>query len=69
MGLKRKRNSKGQYAPEHKGKHAPVANPAYAEGMRMLRQSNAAGIHEDKRTKRARTRSDALRKDIKDQEE
>ena len=32
------------------------ANPAYAEGMRQIRRSNAAGTHADKRTRRRRTR-------------
>lgn len=42
------------------------ANPAYAEGMRQIRRSNAAGTHEDKRTRRRRTRSSAQAAAIKD---
>lgn len=47
---------------KHTGKHvAGVANPEMAAAMRGLRSSNAAGTHADKRTRRARTRSAALR--------
>lgn len=45
-------------------KHRKTENKAYIEGMRQIRRSNAAGTHEDKRTKRARTRSAAKRKAI-----
>ena len=47
-------------------KHSNVANPAYIEGMRELRRSNASGTHADKRDKRARTRSASLRRDLRD---
>lgn len=43
--------------PHSISRTARSANPAYAEGMRQLRRSNAAGIHADKRTRRRRTRS------------
>lgn len=43
------------------------ANPAYAEGMRMLRRSNAAGTHEDRRTRRNRDRAAQNRNAIRDQ--
>lgn len=43
-----------------------TANPAYAQGMREIRKSNAAGIHQDKRQKRARTRSASVVKAVKD---
>lgn len=42
-------------------KFQAVANPAYASAMRELRRSGAAGLHLDKRDKRARTR-DAQKK-------
>lgn len=45
-------------------KYKPTANPAYAEGMRELRRSNAAGSH-DSRPARERSRSDAKRAAIK----
>lgn len=38
------------------GKHK-TENPAYAAAMRELRRSNASGIHEDRRTKRLRSRA------------
>lgn len=70
------RRANGQFASSGKGKKAPSAapyrpsaNPAYIEGMRMLRQSNAAGTHEDKRTRRVRTRGDALRAQLRDQDQ
>lgn len=47
-------------------KHKGIANPKYAREIAELRRSGASGIHEDKRTKRARTRSDAERKAIED---
>lgn len=42
------------------------ANPAYAEGMRLLRRSNAAGTHEDRRTRRNRDRSAQKRNAIRE---
>ena len=45
-------------------KFQPVANPAYAEGMREIRKSNASGGH-DSRPKRERSRSAVLRAEIK----
>ena len=38
-----------------------VANPRYAREMHGLRSSNAAGAHQDRRTRRARSRGSALR--------
>lgn len=38
-----------------------TANPELARGMQQLRQSGAAGIHLDKRTKRKRTRAASRR--------
>lgn len=49
-------------------KFQAVANPAYAAAMRELRRSGAAGTHEDKREKRARTRDAQKRKAMKDYE-
>jgi len=45
------------------------ANPALAEGMRQIRRSNAAGIHADKRTRRARTKKSADTKAINESKE
>jgi len=42
------------------------ANPAYIQGMRQIRQSNAAGTHLDKRAKRVRTRAAALNQSVKE---
>lgn len=75
-----KRNAKGQFAPNASGKSpakrsgrapvdfTPTANPAYAEGMRQLRRSNAAGSHADTRDRRARTRGAALDRALRDQD-
>lgn len=46
-----------------KPKPQKVANPAYAEGMRQIRQSNKAGTHAQG-TPRERSRRDALRASI-----
>lgn len=46
-----------------------VSNPEYARAMAELRRSNASGTHQDKRTKRKRTRSDSKRKEIDEQGE
>jgi len=43
------------------------ANPEYAEGMRQLRRSNAAGHHEDRRTRRNRSRNAQRTNAIKEQ--
>lgn len=43
-----------------------TANPKYAEGMRMLRRSNAAGTHEDRRTRRNRSRAARKRTAIRE---
>jgi hypothetical protein len=50
-------------------KHKGIENPKYAREMAELRRSNAAGEHEDKRTKRTRTRDAAERKAILDSKE
>jgi hypothetical protein len=52
--------------PKSSGKsnHKPVENKGYISAMREIRRSGAAGIHEDKRTKRSRSRNDAKRKAI-----
>lgn len=42
------------------------ANLALAQAMQGLRRSNAAGKHADKRTKRARTRSAAKARAMKE---
>ncbi len=41
-----------------------VANPAYAEGMRQIRQSNKAGTH-DNRPNRERSRNAEIQASIK----
>lgn len=38
-----------------------TSNKEYVEGMQQLRQSGAAGVHQDRRTKRKRTRSAQVR--------
>lgn len=45
-------------------KHKGIENPKYAREIAELRRSNAAGTHEDKRTKRSRTRAAAESKAI-----
>jgi hypothetical protein len=45
-----------------KPKHKNNANPEMAKAMREKRSSNAAGTHQDKRIKRARTRNAMLRR-------
>ncbi len=47
-------------------KHKGNENKPYIEAMREIRKSNKAGTHQDKRDKRCRTRSDKLRKAIKE---
>lgn len=49
-----------------KREHRPAANPDMARAMHGKRTSNAAGTHADKRTKRARTRSASIARDLKD---
>jgi hypothetical protein len=44
------------------------SNPELAAAMRDLRKSNAAQPHEDRRTKRARSRQAQKQKAIKEQE-
>lgn len=43
-----------------------TANPAYAAAIADIRKSNAYGTHQDKRNKRARTRSAQRKKAIQD---
>jgi hypothetical protein len=43
-----------------------IANAEYIAGMREIRKSNAAGVHADKRTKRARTRADSFRRAVRE---
>jgi hypothetical protein len=75
-----KRNAKGQFTANPSGakttpaanrrapvEFTPTANPAYAEGMRQLRSSGAAGAHLDGRQRRARTRSAALSRALREQ--
>jgi hypothetical protein len=50
-------------------KFKPTANPAYAEGMREIRKSNASGTHLDKRTRRQRTRQSSIYRAIIDSKE
>lgn len=50
-------------------KYKPTANPAYAEGMREIRKSNASGTHLDKRTRRQRTRQSAIYRAILDSQD
>lgn len=49
---------------KEKSNHKPVENKGYISAMREIRRSSAAGTHEDKRTKRSRSRSDSKRKAI-----
>lgn len=44
-----------------------TANPKYAAAMHGLRSSGAAGTHNDRRRKRARTRAAALKRALQDQ--
>lgn len=48
-------------------KFKPTANPAYAEGMREIRKSNASGTHLDRRTRRQRTRQSSIYRAIIEQ--
>lgn len=43
-----------------------TANPEYHSAMHGLRSSSATQPHKDRRTRRARTRSDALRRAVKE---
>jgi hypothetical protein len=45
------------------------ANPEYAKAMAELRRSGAAGIHQDKRDKRVRTRKAKLDKALREEAE
>lgn len=48
--------------------HRNIANPQMAAAMRGLRASSAASPHQDRRTRRARTRADSLKKELRDQD-
>lgn len=52
-----------------KQKFKPVANPEMYAAMLSKRTSGAAGTHQDKRNKRARTRSANLRKTLKEEKD
>lgn len=43
-------------------------NPEYIKAMRQIRRSNAAGTHQDKRSRRKRTRKAGKDASIRDQE-
>jgi hypothetical protein len=45
------------------------SNPEYAKAMAELRRSGAAGIHQDKRDKRSRTRNAKLKKALREEDE
>lgn len=47
-------------------KYRNAANPEYHAAMHELRSSSAASPHEDRRTRRARTRNDAKRRAVED---
>ncbi len=51
-----------------KKREAKVGNFAYWQGMDGLRSSGASGTHQDRRNKRARTRSAAKARAMKEQE-
>lgn len=52
--------------PKKPEKYRGIENPKYAREIAELRRSNASGEHEDKRTRRARTRLDADNKAIRE---
>lgn len=70
---KKKRSANGRFvvdptAKKNKAKIVmPSANPLYAQAMQSLRASSAAEPHKDRRTRRARTRSDVLRRELREQ--
>jgi len=47
-------------------KHKGNENKPYIEAMREIRRSNKAGTHQDRRTKRCRTRSAKLMKAVEE---
>lgn len=49
-------------------KYRGTPNPELHKAMHGLRSSSAASPHQDRRTRKARTRNDAKRKAIKDYE-
>ena len=48
-------------------KYRGIENKQYARDIHGLRSSGAAGVMQDERDRRARTRSASLRRDLKDQ--
>jgi hypothetical protein len=44
-----------------------MSNKPYMQGMQELRRSNASGKHQDRRTRRMRTRSAAKTRAMKEQ--
>lgn len=50
-------------------KYRGNANPEMHKAMHGLRSSSAAQPHQDKRTKRARTRADKLKKALEEQDD
>jgi len=50
-------------------KYKGTENPEYIAAMRNIRRSNAAGTHEDRRTRRNRSRAERKRNAIKDAKE
>lgn len=48
-------------------KFKPVRNEELASAMRELRKSSASAPHEDRRTRRARSRADAKRRALREQ--
>lgn len=58
-----------QAAGNTANRHARIrgtANPEYARAIADIRKSNAAGVHRDRRERRARTREAQIRKALKD---
>ena len=50
-------------------KRKGIENKPYIEGMRQIRQSIAAGTHENRATRRARTRQAIKNKAIREEKE
>jgi hypothetical protein len=50
-------------------KHKGNENKPYIEAMREIRRSNKAGTHQDGRAKRVRTRSNQIKKAIRESRE
>lgn len=54
-------------AADQPREHRPASNPDMHRAMVGKRSSNAAGVHQDKRERRARTRSAARRRALREQ--